>query len=311
MGDTTTNLSKEPPVKPKIRGIQFDRVSPKHQEQLRVIVEAVKNDPDLDLQIRDGYVNIYYKGGSLLKISSFRGRQINFSFDPSYYKRKGKDEWEVDAAWLKEIPRDASSWVKCFPKLKNVMNDWFKDGNNKTERELQHKLASESTRNPSSHWIILDIEYAVWLHGERNRDKRTAGRRLCRFDMIALERTELHAAGPLTVYLIEFKQGLGAVDGKAGVAEHAEDLKQFISGGNDKDARRAFKESVRNILREKIELGLLPGVAAPQENVDIEFKALFLVQGVENLQKVADLENAANKVLGEYGASPLFRNSLN
>lgn len=311
MGDTTTHLSKEPPIEPKIRGIQFGRVSPKHQEQLRVIVDAVKNDPDLDLQIRDGYVNIYYKGGSLLKISSFRGRQINFSFDPNYYKRKGKKGWEAEAAWLKETPSDASFWVKHLPELKRVMDGWFEDSNNKAERAKQQELASESTRNTSSHWIILDIEYAVWLHGERDHNKRATGRRLCRFDMIALERTELHAAGPLTVYLVEFKQGLGAVDGKAGVAEHAEDFKQFISGRNDEIARKAFKKSVRNTLREKIELGLLCGVPAPKEDVEIEFKALFLVQGVENRQKVADLEDAANNVLGEYGAKPLFRDSLN
>lgn len=35
---------------------------------LKPLLERVKIDPDLDLQIRNGYINIYYKGNNLLKL---------------------------------------------------------------------------------------------------------------------------------------------------------------------------------------------------------------------------------------------------
>ena len=36
---------------------------------LAPILERVHSDKDLDLQIRDGYINIYFKGNSLLKLT--------------------------------------------------------------------------------------------------------------------------------------------------------------------------------------------------------------------------------------------------
>ena len=35
---------------------------------LSAITECVRRDHDLNLEIRDGYINVYYKGNSLLKL---------------------------------------------------------------------------------------------------------------------------------------------------------------------------------------------------------------------------------------------------
>ena len=32
------------------------------------VTEGVKADPDLNLEIRDAYINVYYKGNSLVKL---------------------------------------------------------------------------------------------------------------------------------------------------------------------------------------------------------------------------------------------------
>jgi hypothetical protein len=295
-----------PPDKPKVRGLKLDQIKPIHKLQLFEIVDAVKKDSSLDLQIRDGYVNIYYRGGSLLKISSFRGRQINFSFDVEYFKRKnGK---HLDGTWVTDAPNDVSFWISNLAALKDVMDAWFEDYK-KVERGDQHRLTSVSTQGSSSPWVILDIEYAAWLHGERDLENRDIGRRLCRFDMIALERANLSTSGSLIVYLVEFKQGTGAVDGRAGVIDHAEDLKQFISDKKNEIARIAFKQSVRNILEEKFELGLLPGMIPPKKDTEIELKALFLFQGIDNKEKIQRLQKSAGDILGEHGAIPLCRDS--
>ena len=41
------------------------------------ITESVKGDPDLNLEIRDRYINVYYKGNSLLKLAETGSTQYN------------------------------------------------------------------------------------------------------------------------------------------------------------------------------------------------------------------------------------------
>lgn len=39
---------------------------------LKPLITRVKEDKDLDLQIRDNYINVYFKGNSLLKLSPIK-----------------------------------------------------------------------------------------------------------------------------------------------------------------------------------------------------------------------------------------------
>lgn len=46
------------------------------------LIEIVRNDEDLVLEIRNDYFNIYYKGGNMLKV----GPKYDFQFDHNYFK---------------------------------------------------------------------------------------------------------------------------------------------------------------------------------------------------------------------------------
>ena len=41
------------------------------------IIASVRTDPDLNLEIRDRYINVYYKGNSLLKLTETSPSRYN------------------------------------------------------------------------------------------------------------------------------------------------------------------------------------------------------------------------------------------
>jgi len=58
---------------------------------LKQMLIAINNDNDLDIQIRNNYLNIYYKGGSIAKVNS----EKSIVFDEFYfYLEMKKDSQE-------------------------------------------------------------------------------------------------------------------------------------------------------------------------------------------------------------------------
>ncbi len=86
----------------------------------------------------------------------------------------------------------------------------------------------------------------------------------------------------LPVYLVEFKVEGKSVSGASGLKSHAEDFEQFLNNEADSKAKRAFEASMRNIIREKIKLGLLPGVPEGVENRKFEMKPMFVLKDVKS-----------------------------
>ena len=59
--------------------------------ELSSLLEAVKKDDTLDLELRGDSVNIYYRGGSLFKITGINN-VFSVSFDTNYCTEGGADE---------------------------------------------------------------------------------------------------------------------------------------------------------------------------------------------------------------------------
>ncbi len=49
--------------------------------KLREMLDIINNDNDLDVQIRNDYLNIYYKGGNIAKVNS----ENSVEFDMFYF----------------------------------------------------------------------------------------------------------------------------------------------------------------------------------------------------------------------------------
>ena len=188
--------------------------------ELAYFLDQVKqNRSKLSLEIRSGYINIYYKGGNLLKITQKRNG-YSFFFDAKYCKHRNDRNFDL----LNSLPSsDAATYQEYFPIMMQEMDCWFEE-HPKPERDYQHQLLVNNRE-------IVDIEYQI-------------GRRM-RLDML------LYTNGKLLI--VENKYGTGAIGGKAGVAEHYKDICEVL---NDPALLDELLESVCHISRAKKTLGL-------------------------------------------------------
>lgn len=256
---------------------------------LRNITDYVKDDNELDLQIRDNYINIYYKGGNILRIKS----PNVFEFDEFYFyldsdKVAKKNVSEKTKQGLKRDKKDLLDLIKkgeiseYFERAKRCMEDWWKAmednrGIHHKEKTLQHKISRSNSKNTP--YIVLDLEYQVSTKSkfayDGNRDKR-----MPRFDIIAIN----NKTGRLCV--MELKKDGGALEGKSGVECHIDSFEHTIG----RDSNRLFIEEMKNLYTRKKDMKLI------EANVDIsnaEPEFLFLFQGSNDDRKRLEL-NARN-----------------
>ena len=111
--------------------------------RLNPILERVKSDHTLMLAIRKGYINIYYRGGNILRITEGRGFYRTF-FDVKYGLGKSIANSEDDI----RNQTDAQQLVTFLPDRKVIMDKFFAAKGN-AEREFQ-QLVAFGNRLPSS-----------------------------------------------------------------------------------------------------------------------------------------------------------------
>jgi hypothetical protein len=92
---------------------------------LKPIFDAVQKDSDLSLQIRDGYINIYYLGGNLLHVAYHSPSKCYMGEIAKGYGYNGDAKESMDSV-------DASRMVaKTFSDRKKAMLKWCKKTNEK------------------------------------------------------------------------------------------------------------------------------------------------------------------------------------
>ena len=68
-----------------MRGLSEDFMKDLLKGELKGFLSAVKNDDTLCLEIRDNYINIYYRGGNLCRIKPSRtDAKYAMTFDERY-----------------------------------------------------------------------------------------------------------------------------------------------------------------------------------------------------------------------------------
>jgi hypothetical protein len=209
------------------------------QGRLASLTRKIQNDDTLMLALRGKSINIYYRGGNILRLKEWSDGYTSF-FDKNY-------------AAEREIPRlpisvrtedDCQKWVQSFPALKEIMNE-FLAHHHKAEREFQQLVAWENNRSPianETEYFFTDIEFADSEIGARA-------------DMIGLKwkASERKDGLRCTPVLVEMKYGIGALQGRAGIVKHIDDLNDILG----KPGRQvAIKEMIADQFQQLDQLGL-------------------------------------------------------
>lgn len=243
------------------RGLHSDKWDNAFGEdgKLGGLIEMVKNDNELVLQIRDDYFNVYYKGGNLLKVSS----ENSFQFDYNYYKceigldtqdqrKKRIDKRRSVLESLKKT-RDYKAFIADMKKLMDKYWKWLERVHNRIlhEKDTQHALCISNTE--STDYTIIDLEFQVSTrkdciyHYEPSSIPRHPGvdvyEKSPRFDIIAVRNSDRRLC------VIELKNGLDALVGKSGIGDHADSFEGSI--GKNPLAELMFNKEMEKVVSDK------------------------------------------------------------
>ena len=210
--------------------------------KLYPLLERIKQDHTLMLAIRKNYINIYYRGGNLLKVEGFGGNYRTESALNKYANENSKQPLPDQICNVE----DSNKWVDYFQKLKRDMDCYFSTKKEQPEREFQQLLAREnnfSTISKQSEYFVTDIEFT-------NPDKKT------RIDILTLkwpagQRTNTDALRPA---LIEMKYGENALKGESGLIKHLRDIDAIIT---DKVRYQKLIKTMETQFNQLVKLGLL------------------------------------------------------
>ena len=200
------------------------------------ILEYVKTDDTLNMELRGNKVIIYYRGGKLLTV---------VDKNPTIFE-------PLDEKYLKEnIDLDTENIEDYIPKAKRVIDRYVVEVKNHLwEKEIQQRVVQENNYSQNSletDFFIIDTEYQD----------------IFRFDMIALRWDSTITARKLQNYLpkitiFEAKQGFndGSIKGTSGMYSHWNNFNEFIA---NKDKIESFKEDMKTVFEQKRALGLITG----------------------------------------------------
>ncbi|MDO5011467.1 MAG: hypothetical protein Q4E31_11625 [Intestinibacter bartlettii] len=223
---------------------------------LRNILKYVKSDTTLAMEIRKDCINIYYRGGSLLKIKEVGENIYNGYFDKNYIKTENSQSVVVECIPGINNLSKANKLIEYIPKIKQQMDLWMKiempDGG---EREYKHIVAKENNYGligKESDYFIGDIEYRGCLNNYL-------------FDMIGVK-WAVDNDNTKNLDLALFKMYYGDKHLKTS-KEILNDLNNITSFLNNKEYVNVLKNDLKEIYKVKSMLGLL----YPYKELEINF----------------------------------------
>jgi len=250
---------------------------------LKPLLNYIQDDNTLDLEIRADYINIYYRGGNVLRVKHDKNSRFLFHFDEKYLKKHPF----IIPLQLNNF-KNNQDWNSFFPLAKQAM-DYYFTKDSKQEREFQQLVVRENNNSSIANgtdYFIIDIEYDNHDHA--------------RFDLIAVEWPSIASQRKLSksfkpkLVVIEMKYGDGSFKGSAGIHKHISDFNIFISNLSKVNE---FKNEMLGIFNQKRALGLIPclsGIGKTNSNAvlqfDDEIEMIFLIANHDPESKILKIQ---------------------
>jgi hypothetical protein len=226
---------------------------------LAPILERVKSDHTLCLEIRKDYLNVYYRGGSLLELHK-SGLRYKAIFNKKYFVNEDDRKRSHFPGYFEE-EKDVIAWSSMVPVLKHAM-DTHPSGKKMSEREAQQLVVRDNNFGPMSNqtdYYICDIEYNI---GQKSGGKQ--------FDLIAIHwpsntsrqalRSESQSTFPeQQLVIIEMKYGDGALTDVSGIHSHIKDVNAYLEAPKNgvSENLKTLKNEMRQVFEQKRNLGLI------------------------------------------------------
>src|SRR6266542_4080608 len=120
---------------------------------LSEITECVRRDPDLNLEIREGYINVYFKGNALLKLSK--------TGSPLQYRA------EIHEKFIKDLEISLnfteSTTHQFVSNILFIKDNIAKVGKRSLELEYEQMIirANNFEHSNNTEYLIVDRQYTV------------------------------------------------------------------------------------------------------------------------------------------------------
>lgn len=223
---------------------------------LSEIIENVKGDPDLNLEIRDAYINVYYKGNSLLKLTETgSSHQFKAQIHEKFLERT---HFSLDFS-----ESNIAQFLEAIPVLKqNIARPDKRSLEIEYEQMIIRANNFESRNNTD--YFIVDRQYAI-------NDAR--------FDLTGIfwERAGRRRNQEVPICLMEIKFALNDE-----IKEIHNQLARYYESIQPHAA--SIADEMQTIFRQKIELGLY-------QNTDIgnALKTLNFSRNIDEFQFIVIL----------------------
>jgi hypothetical protein len=234
---------------------------------LNSLLVYVKSDNTLDLEIRENSINIYYRGGNILRVANIKS-SFQFHFNKEYLKNHPF----ILPTTINNY-KENKDWNNFFPLAKQAM-DYYFTKDSKQEREFQQLVIRENNNSSIANgtdYFIIDIEYDNHANA--------------RFDLIAVEwpskasNRKLSKGFKPKLVVIEMKYGDGSFKGSAGIHKHINDF-------------NIFKSNPTQVSKFMDEMGLIPclsGIGKTNSNAVTKF-----ADDIEMIFLIANHDPASN-----------------
>lgn len=216
------------------------------------ILQRVIEDKDLDLQIRDNYLNIYYKGNSLLKLTEASQQHYRVEIHEKF----------LDGSTVPDLT-DQETVADFLSRIPELKENIIRHGKSSLELEYEQLIirANNQERRNASEYFVVDRQYAT---GGRDR-----------FDLTAVfwDRRQRGKGQEAVPCFMEVKFALNT-----DIAEVHQQLARYYGAIAGNPA--GIIEEAETIFRQKLELGLYD---QPQNRLEA-MKTLRFSQDVDRFQ---------------------------